>query len=78
MERAQAAFLSDVGGPSFTAVEQLAENACFVDVHLGVFSQKFVFQALLVHLDMVPVALPILREISESRLNFMRTVEPTR
>lgn len=36
------------------------------------------FQALLVHLDMVPVALPILREISESRLNFMRTVEPTR
>ena len=62
----------------FTAVEQLAENACLVDVHLGVFSQKFVFQALLVHLDMVPVALPILREISESRLKFMRTVEPTR
>ena len=43
MERVQAAFLSDVGGPSFTAVEQLAENACLVDVHLGVFSQKFVF-----------------------------------
>ena len=43
MERVQAAFLSDVGGPSFTAVEQLAENACMVDVHLSVFSQKFVF-----------------------------------
>ena len=43
MERVQAAFLSDVGGPSFTTVEQLAENACLVDVYLGVFSQTFVF-----------------------------------
>ena len=33
-------------------------------------------QALLIYLDMMPVALPILREISESRLTSMEMVEP--
>lgn len=41
MERVERAFLSPVGGPSFAAVEQLAENAYLVDVHFGVLSQVF-------------------------------------
>ena len=43
MERVQAALLSRVGGPSFTAIKQRAENACPVDVHFGILSQVFVF-----------------------------------
>ena len=34
------------------------------------------YQALFVNLDKVPVALPFLREISESRLKLMEMVEP--
>ena len=34
------------------------------------------YQALFVNLDMEPVALPFLREISESRLKLMEMVEP--
>ena len=43
MERVQAALLSHVGGPSFTAIKQRAENACLVDVHFGIVGQIFVF-----------------------------------
>ena len=43
MERVQAVFLSHVGGPSLTAVEQCVENGCLVDVHFGSFSHVFVF-----------------------------------
>lgn len=42
IESVQAVFLSCVGGPSFTAMEQLAENACLVHVHFGSFSKVFV------------------------------------
>lgn len=36
--------MSQVGAPSFTAVEQRAENACLVDVHFGSsVNQVFVF-----------------------------------
>lgn len=43
IESVQALFLSCVGGPSFTAMEQLAEKACLVHVHFGSFYQAFVF-----------------------------------
>ena len=43
IERVQGVFLSHVGGPSFTAAKQCAENGCFVDVHFGAFSLVFVF-----------------------------------
>ena len=43
MEGVEAVFSSHVGGPSFTAVYQRAENACLVDGHFGVPSQVFVF-----------------------------------
>ena len=43
VERVQGVFLSHVGSPSFTAVEQCVENGCLVDVHFGAFSQVFVF-----------------------------------
>ena len=43
MERVLAVFLSHVGGPSFTAVEQVTKNACLVDVRFGTFSQVYVF-----------------------------------
>ena len=43
MESVLALFLSHVGGPSSTAVEQPAENACLVDVRFGTFSQVYVF-----------------------------------
>ena len=43
MERVQEVFLSHVGGPSFTAAKQCAENGCFVHVHFGAFSLVFVF-----------------------------------
>ena len=59
-ERVQGVFLSHVGGPSFTAAKQCAENGCFVDVHFGAFSLVFFFHAFLVKLNMTPVALPIL------------------
>ena len=36
-ERVLAVFLSHVGGPSFTAVEQGTENACLVDVLFDTF-----------------------------------------
>lgn len=42
-----------------------------IDVHFGVLGQVFVFQARLVKLDIVPVALPILREIPDTRLTFL-------
>ena len=35
-------FLSCVGGLSFTAMEQLAENVCLVHEHFGSFRQVFV------------------------------------
>ena len=42
IESVQAVFVSCVGGPSFTAMEQLTENACLLHVHFGSFSQVFV------------------------------------
>ena len=47
------------------------DNACLIDVHFGVLFQVLVFQARLVKLDIVPVVLPILREIPKSRLKFL-------
>ena len=43
MERVQAALQSHVGGPSFTAIKQRAENACLIDVQFGILGQVFVF-----------------------------------
>ena len=42
-ERVLAVFLSHVGGPSFTAVEQGTENAYLVDMLFDTFSQVNVF-----------------------------------
>ena len=47
------------------------DNACLIDVHFGVLFQVLVFQARLVKLDIVPVVLPILREIPKPRLKFL-------
>jgi len=58
------------------AKRQTAENACVVVVHFGVPSQVFVIPGFLSQLDMVPVALPILWEISGSRLKFLEMVKP--
>ena len=40
MERVPAAFLSHVGGPSFTAIEQHAEKACLVNETIPKISDK--------------------------------------
>ena len=57
----------------FTAAEQGAENACLVDIDLHlVFSVRyFFFQALFFQFGHGAGALLILREISESKLEFI-------
>ena len=40
IERVLAAFLSCVGGPNFTAVEQSAENTCLVNETIPRISDK--------------------------------------
>lgn len=68
-------FLSHVGGPSFTAVEQGTENACLVDVLFDTFREMF-SQALLVNLDMPAGVFADSSGDSESRPEFMEMVEP--
>ena len=63
---------------SCPAVEQLAENACLVDVHLGVFSQKFIFPGSLGQFGPDAGGFADSSGDSESRLKFTSTVEPTR
>ena len=68
MERVQAVFLSHVGGPMGTHAWLMS---------ILVFSVRHLLsQAVLVNLDMVPVALLILRKISASSLEFIEMVEP--
>ena len=68
MERVQAMFLSHVGGPMRTHVWLLS---------ILVFLVRYLLsKAVLVNLDMVPVALLVLRKISESSLEFIEMVEP--
>ena len=68
MERVQAVFLSRVGGPMGT-------HAWLMSI-LGFSVRYLLSQAVLVNLDVVPVALLILRKISESSLEFIEMVEP--
>ena len=47
VEGVESMFLAHVGGPCLTAIKECAEDACLVDMHLGVLPEEAVLPHLL-------------------------------